>query len=41
MNSLRQRMSEHKRHSKNSVMVFHKAIRKYGFDKFEFVVLFE
>jgi len=40
MNSLHQRMSEHKRHSKNSVMILHKAIQKYGFDKFEFVVLF-
>ena len=41
VNTLQQRMSEHKRHSKNSIMTFHKAIQKYGFDNFEFVVLFE
>ena len=41
MNSLQQRMSEHKRHSKKGSMTFHKAIQKYGFDNFDFVVLFE
>lgn len=39
--SLEKRMSEHKRHSKNSKMVFHLAIDKYGFDNFTFETLFE
>jgi len=39
--SLKKRMSEHKRHSKNSKMVFHLAIDKYGFDNFMFETLFE
>lgn len=39
--SLNKRMSEHKRHSKNSKMVFHLAIDKYGFDNFTFEILFK
>ena len=41
VNTLQQRISEHKRHSKNGAMTFHKAIQKYGFDSFEFTILFE